>query len=94
VNGELYGRVADPLQVPWAMVFPHDPSGLPRHPSQLYQAGGEGALLFLLLALLAWCTAQGARKAYLQVVAANAPALAVYDRFGFREAYRYAYVTL
>jgi phosphatidylglycerol:prolipoprotein diacylglycerol transferase len=56
VNGELYGRVADPLQVPWAMVFPHDPSGLPRHPSQLYQAGGEGALLFLLLALLAWCT--------------------------------------
>jgi phosphatidylglycerol---prolipoprotein diacylglyceryl transferase len=47
VNGELYGRVAD---VPWAMVFPHS-DGQPRHPSQLYQAGMEGVLLFLLLAV-------------------------------------------
>ena len=48
VNGELYGRVAD---VPWAMVFPHS-DGQPRHPSQLYQAGMEGILLFLALYLL------------------------------------------
>jgi phosphatidylglycerol:prolipoprotein diacylglycerol transferase len=47
INGELWGRVADP-GLPWAMVFPHvDP--LPRHPSPLYQAVGEGLLLFLLL---------------------------------------------
>ena len=46
VNGELYGRATD---VPWAMVFPGDPDGLPRHPSQLYQAGLEGLTLFLVL---------------------------------------------
>lgn len=46
VNGELYGR---PSEVPWAMVFPNDPEGLPRHPSQLYQAGFEGLALFLVL---------------------------------------------
>lgn len=47
VNGELWGRVADPA-LPWAMVFPHV-DALPRHPSQLYQAAGEGLLLFALL---------------------------------------------
>jgi phosphatidylglycerol:prolipoprotein diacylglycerol transferase len=47
INGELWGRVADP-SLPWAMVFPHvDP--LPRHPSQLYQAALEGVTLFVLL---------------------------------------------
>jgi len=45
INGELVGRVTD---VPWAMVFPQV-DGLPRHPSQLYQFGLEGVLLFLLL---------------------------------------------
>ena len=49
VNGELYGRAAD---VPWAMVFPRDPEQIPRHPSQLYEAGLEGIVLFLLLYLL------------------------------------------
>ena len=45
VNGELWGRVTD---VPWAVVFPH--AGLqPRHPSQLYEAGLEGILLFAVL---------------------------------------------
>jgi len=47
INGELWGRVADPA-LPWAMVFPHV-DNLPRHPSQLYQAGLEGVLLFVLL---------------------------------------------
>ena len=45
INGELFGRVSD---VPWAMVFPAG-GPLPRHPSQLYQAGMEGLLLFLFL---------------------------------------------
>ena len=46
INGELWGRSTD---VPWAMVFPHDPAQLPRHPSQLYQLVLEGMLLFTLL---------------------------------------------
>ncbi|MDH3473440.1 MAG: prolipoprotein diacylglyceryl transferase [Rhodospirillales bacterium] len=49
VNSELWGRATD---LPWAMVFPKDPEQLPRHPSQLYEAGLEGLLLFLLLYLL------------------------------------------
>jgi phosphatidylglycerol:prolipoprotein diacylglycerol transferase len=47
INGELWGRVADPA-LPWAMVFPQVDMQ-PRHPSQLYQAGIEGAALFALL---------------------------------------------
>jgi phosphatidylglycerol:prolipoprotein diacylglycerol transferase len=47
INGELWGRVAD-AALPWAMVFPQVDS-LPRHPSQLYQAFGEGLLLWVLL---------------------------------------------
>ncbi len=51
INGELWGRVADP-SLPWAMVFPHV-DDLPRHPSQLYQMAGEGLALFVLLWLYA-----------------------------------------
>jgi phosphatidylglycerol---prolipoprotein diacylglyceryl transferase len=47
INGELWGRPADP-GLSWAMVFPQI-DDLPRHPSQLYQAGLEGLLLFALL---------------------------------------------
>ena len=47
INGELWGRVADP-SLPWAMVFPQVDM-LPRHPSPLYEAAGEGLLLFALL---------------------------------------------
>ena len=46
INGELYGRATE---VPWAMIFPGDPDQLPRHPSQLYQAGLEGLALFIIL---------------------------------------------
>ena len=53
VNGELWGRVTD---VPWAMIFPGDPTGLPRHPSQLYQAGIEGLALLIVMTLLFWRT--------------------------------------
>jgi phosphatidylglycerol:prolipoprotein diacylglycerol transferase len=48
INGELWGRAADPA-LPWAMVFPQSGSDLARHPSQLYQFGMEGLLLFALL---------------------------------------------
>jgi phosphatidylglycerol:prolipoprotein diacylglycerol transferase len=49
IGQELWGRAADVATVPWAMVFPRDPSGLARHPSQLYQAGLEGLLLFVII---------------------------------------------
>jgi phosphatidylglycerol:prolipoprotein diacylglycerol transferase len=50
VNAELYGRPAPDL--PWAVVFPTTLDGLPRHPSQLYEAALEGLLLFVITALL------------------------------------------
>jgi len=56
INGELWGRVADPA-LPWAMVF-RGAGDLPRHPSQLYQALLEGLLLFVLL----WLYARGPRR--------------------------------
>lgn len=55
VNGELWGRVAGP-DVPWAMVFPGSAGPLPRHPSQLYEAAIEGALLVVLLLVMFWQT--------------------------------------
>lgn len=49
INGELWGRAADPA-LPWALVFPQaQDGGIARHPSQLYQFFGEGLLLFVLL---------------------------------------------
>ena len=48
INGELWGRFADP-SLPWGMVFPQSGSPLPRHPSQLYQFALEGVLLFVIL---------------------------------------------
>lgn len=48
INGELWGRLSS---MPWAVVFP---TGGPfaRHPSQLYEAGLEGIVLLLVLALM------------------------------------------
>jgi phosphatidylglycerol---prolipoprotein diacylglyceryl transferase len=46
INGELYGA---PSSLPWAVVFPSDPDALPRHPSQLYEAGLEGIILFAVI---------------------------------------------
>jgi len=47
INGELWGA---PTTAPWGVLFP-DPraGGVPRHPSQLYEAGLEGLVLFLAL---------------------------------------------
>ena len=48
IKPELWGR---PTDVPWAMIFP-GAGPLPRHPSQLYEAGLEGIALFALLMLI------------------------------------------
>jgi phosphatidylglycerol---prolipoprotein diacylglyceryl transferase len=50
INSELWGRTAD-ASVPWAVVFPNG-GPLPRHPSQLYEAGLEGVLLLAVLAIM------------------------------------------
>jgi phosphatidylglycerol---prolipoprotein diacylglyceryl transferase len=50
INSELWGRPADP-SLPWAMIFPNG-GPLPRHPSQLYEAGLEGIVLFTVLAIM------------------------------------------
>ncbi len=48
INGELWGRVTD---LPWGVVFPEG-GPEPRHPSQLYEAGLEGVLMFVIIYLL------------------------------------------
>jgi phosphatidylglycerol:prolipoprotein diacylglycerol transferase len=45
IKPELWGR---PTDVPWAMIFPGS-DGLPRHPSQIYEALLEGLAVFLIL---------------------------------------------
>jgi phosphatidylglycerol---prolipoprotein diacylglyceryl transferase len=49
IRPELWGR---PTDVPWAVIFPGT-DGLPRHPSQIYEALLEGLLTFVILFLLA-----------------------------------------
>jgi phosphatidylglycerol:prolipoprotein diacylglycerol transferase len=44
-NSELWGKVTD---VSWGIVFPNG-GDLPRHPSQLYEAGAEGLLMAAIL---------------------------------------------
>jgi phosphatidylglycerol:prolipoprotein diacylglycerol transferase len=54
VNGELWGRAVE-SDLPWAMVFPGG-GNLPRHPSQLYEALLEGALVIAVMLPLFWKT--------------------------------------
>ena len=57
INGELWGRVST---VPWAVIFPRSAPGMaldfiqPRHPSQLYEAALEGAVLLIWLQCRFW----------------------------------------
>ncbi|MBS0479232.1 MAG: prolipoprotein diacylglyceryl transferase, partial [Proteobacteria bacterium] len=55
VNGELWGKPADP-NLPWAIVFHGTPNDVARHPSQLYEAGLEGVVLFAILWFAFWKT--------------------------------------
>lgn len=66
INGELWGRPSD---VPWAVIFPQagDPVPTPRHPSQLYEAFGEGLVLFTALWLIRR-TPWGKREGFLGAV--------------------------
>lgn len=57
INGELYGRVTTSE---FGMVFPHG-GALPRYPSQLFEAGLEGALLLAIL-LYVWWKKEGWKK--------------------------------
>ncbi len=52
VNAELWGRETN---LPWGIVFPNGGEAA-RHPSQLYEAGLEGILLFAILWFLFWKT--------------------------------------
>ena len=49
LNGELPGRLT---QVPWAIIFPAPYNDGPRHPSQIYEAIGEGFIVGLILFFL------------------------------------------
>jgi phosphatidylglycerol:prolipoprotein diacylglycerol transferase len=53
VNGELWGK---PANLPWAIIFPRTGDDVARHPSQLYEAGLEGILLFAILWAMFWKT--------------------------------------
>ena len=57
------------------------------HPS--YRGQGYGTQL--VLNLLAWGRQGNARRAYLQVMLNNSPALHLYQKVGFREQYQYWY---
>lgn len=58
VNGELWGR---PTDGSWGIVFPRAGSE-PRHPSQLYEAGLEGVLLFTVLTVLIFSPVKALRR--------------------------------
>jgi phosphatidylglycerol:prolipoprotein diacylglycerol transferase len=45
INAELWGA---PTTLAWGMIFPNS-GGIPRHPSQLYEAFLEGIVLFVIL---------------------------------------------
>ncbi len=72
INGELWGR---PTQVAWAVIFPQagDATPTPRHPSQLYEAFGEGLLLFITLWLIRrWSKREGTVSALFLIIYAAA----------------------
>lgn len=83
VNGELFGRIASG-NVPWAMVFPHG-GHLPRHPSQLYEAGLEGLVLFCVLFALSRSAALRARHGLLSGAFLSLYALFRFSMEFFRE---------
>ena len=59
LNSELLGR---PTDLSWGVIFPSDPLGLLRHPSQIYQALFEGIILFIFIL---WFARKKRRKGYI-----------------------------
>lgn len=60
INGELWGKIST---VPWAVVFPGaSPPGVPRHPSQLYEAALEGLFMLVYLQARFWRSEVTERK--------------------------------
>lgn len=90
INGELWGRAT---QVPWAMTFcdiEHSAgtcvsSFVPRHPSQLYQAGLEGLAMIVIMLLLFWKTRARWRPGFLVGVFTVGMGLARFINEFFRE---------
>ena len=56
-----------------------------------YQRRGLGTAV--VQGLARWAGPLGGRRTYLEVVLENEPAMATYTRLGYREAYRYRYLT-
>ena len=81
INGELWGRQTERA---WAMVFPGG-GPLPRHPSQLYEAALEGALMVIVMLLLFWKTRARWRPGLLVGVFTAGIALARFVVEFFRE---------
>jgi phosphatidylglycerol:prolipoprotein diacylglycerol transferase len=81
VNDELWGRVTD---VPWAIVFPNG-GDLPRHPSQLYEAGLEGLLMAAIMWPLFWKTDARYKPGFLFGMAAVIYGLSRFTVEFFRE---------
>jgi phosphatidylglycerol---prolipoprotein diacylglyceryl transferase len=72
INAELFGRTTD---VPWAVIFPNG-GPLGRHPSQLYEAGLEGLVLFGIVCLVYFGTTARLRPGLLTGVFTAGYALA------------------
>ncbi len=61
VNGELWGATTT---APWGVIFATG-GALPRHPTQLYEAWGEGVMLLLILGMLFWRTDARLKRGFL-----------------------------
>lgn len=81
INGELWGR---PTGTDWGIIFP-GAGPEPRHPSQLYEAALEGALLLIILQWLHWKTGARLRPGLLSGVFAVGYSLARFIVEFFRQ---------
>ena len=52
IKGKGGTLLVEATNVSWGMIFPPDPEGIVRHPSQLYEAALEGIALFIFLNLI------------------------------------------
>ena len=55
------------------------------------QARRRGYARAVMAALLSWAADRAATRVYLEVLASNAPAVALYESLGFAEHHRYLY---